>query len=191
MKKILLIAAIAISGCQSTGNMFTNMCQIKEEIDTFTNQVRVDFTKCWVAAGESVWDMPIHKFGFTWYEAHPERIRVNLTYDSTVDAGGYTNFESLLINIDGNIKERVEFGRTILGDSGYNSVSNTIYTDSSAGAFIDIETFEQMLRSDDVRLRVNTSDGYSDYVFHISELGMTKYAKYDLPNYLMTINKHR
>ena len=192
MKKALIILFIFTAlGCQSTGNKFAGLCQVEEQSDTFTNKMRVEFTNCWVAAGESVWDTPVYKFGFVWLEDQPDIIQVNLTYDSTVGGQSYTNFESIMINIDGNREVTKELSDTILDSSGYNNVSNTIYTSSRAAARIDMRVFENMMISNDVRIRINTSNGYSDYVFHLSENGMTKYAKYDLDKFVTAVNKYR
>lgn len=192
MKKLIFIcAALSIAGCQSTGNMLSGLCQIEESIDTFENKAQVDFTKCWVPTGTSVWDTPSYKFTFTWYEADPSRMRLGFVYDSSVDGAAYTRFESVSINVNGTKYDFDNFSDTLLSDSGYNNITNTIYTTSRAGVFIPMSLFEEMITAEDVRIRLSSSRGYEDYLFHISKLGLKEYTKLHMPKYLATIDKYR
>lgn len=191
MRLLILLPLLILAGCQSTSNLISGHCQVRESNDTFTNKAQVNFTSCNVAGSENVWDIPPHRFNFTWYEAYPERVRFGIAYSSSVSGRGYTNFESIRINIDGNRVLSKEFSDTIFDSSSYNEVTNDISTTSRASISIDIELLERMLNADDVRMRVNTSDGYSDYVFHIAENGMSRYAKADLPKFIAAIDKYR
>jgi|GEM_PF-6636486 len=193
MKRLLLIGvtAVALIGCQSTSNKIAGLCQIKSTIDTFTNSAKIDFTKCWVAASESVWDLPSYKFSFSWVESSPDFIRVGLLYESTVKSTGYTTFSSVLVNINGETTTFNDMSSTELSSSNYNTVTNTIYTASSAGFIIPFDYFEKMVMSDDVRIRVKTFDSYDDYIFSLESSGTMTYARADLPEYLSLINKYR
>jgi len=193
MKRILFIfiASIALFGCQSTSNKITGMCQIESKIDTFTNSTKIDFTDCWVAASESVWDLPSYKFSFSWVESSPDFIRVGLLYDSTVKSTGYTTFSSVLVNINGQTTTFNDMSSTQLSSSNYNTVTNTIYTASSAGFIIPFDYFEKMVSSDNVRIRVKTFDSYDDYIFSLESNGTMTYARADLPEYLSLIDKYR
>lgn len=180
-----------LSGCVSTSNKLAGLCQIEQTKDQFNNSAQVEFTNCWTATSESVWDIPSYKFGFTWLESAPEKIQMNLTYDSTVSGDAYTNFESVSINFAGAKYRYDNLSNTILSDSGYNNVTQTIYTSSRSALTVPMHVFESMVKSKDARIRIVTSDGYEDYLFHIDENGMTKYTKYYMRDYLAAIDIYR
>lgn len=190
-KSVIVIAALSLTACQSTGNKIAGICQIEESVSTFDKSNEVNFTECWVSAGESVWDIPSFKFGFSWSDKTPESIVLRLVYDSNVGSNAYTSFKGVSININGEISSFDNKSRTVLDSSGYNSVSNTIYTQSRSGIVIPMYLFEKMMTAEDVRVRVLSSDGYEDYIFSMEQNGMTKYAKFYLDDYLAAIEKHR
>lgn len=180
---------VCLTACQSTTNKIAGICQIKHSVSTFENTKTVEFTECWNAKSLSVWDTPTIMIGYKWNQSKPELIQMNLTYNSQVGGGAYTNFNGIDINIDGDIYEYETTSTTILSSSDYNSVSNTIYTSSRNAIVMPFSVFERMMGAENVRFRIYTSEGYEDQIFNIAENGMSKYAKYYLPKYLIDINQ--
>lgn len=192
MKKLILLGAVTIlTACQSTGNKIAGICQIEQSVSTFENSKLLEFTECWSAKSESVWDMPTIMTGYVWNESNPDSIKLNLVYNGQSGGDSYTGFYGIDINIDGNIYKYKTSGQTILSSSDYNTVSNTIYTKSRNAVTIPLSVFEDMVNKSDVRIRIYTSDGYEDQIFSLAQNGMSKYTRYYIPEYLDIINKNR
>lgn len=188
MKKyIILLSVLFALGCQSTANKIAGICQIETISDSFENSKKVNFTPCLVDAGKGI--SPSFKFSFDWDQTTPSRIGLGVTYDSNIRQDSYTNFESIAIKVDEDILFESNFGRTNLSSSGYNTVSNTIYTTSENRTVIPLELFDKMLKSDNVLIKVNSSDGYEDYFFHTKERGIKKYARFYIDEYYKTIKE--
>ncbi|MFC4699356.1 hypothetical protein ACFO4O_04185 [Glaciecola siphonariae] len=188
---ILAVLIIALSGCTSVGYKFAGLCQIQESVETFDDANTVTFTKCFSPTGFTMSDVPIFKYGFIWSSNRPEDIIMTLHFDSSVHSKAYTSFEYVAVNMDGRQYRYPARRFTNLTDSGYNNVSNTIYTSSTSSVTIPFEIFEKMNELEDVRLRISSSDYIDDMFYSYKEYGLTKYTRLYMDDYLAAINKYR
>ena len=173
-----VLAVLVLSGCAGTGGLLSGgLCDIKENKSSFDDLKELRLTKCWSAKSESAWDFPATKIGFTWRESRPTTMTVNLIYDGSASGVAYSSYEALTVRINGKSRRFETYSGTQYTDGGYNDVSNNIYTQSQNSVNIPYALFEQMMTEKDVRLRVQTSDGYDDMIFHIPQNGTMKYTK--------------
>ena len=161
----LLLVAISIflmSGCAAQMDAFSNLGVINEKVSTFDNKRIVEVSPTWVASDGAFYAAST-KVGALWSEASPSRVLLILKYESTVDSSNsYTTYESLSVNIDGTIRNFPVSGSTELESSGYNTVSNTIYTASTALVPIPLDYLRKMVEASDVQLRFNYLNRYED-----------------------------
>ena len=189
MKRLLSLAlAASLTGCVSTMNQFSGLCQVEESRSSFDDSLSIKFTKCFSPTGYSFSDIPLFKYGFSWSESAPNYVSIQLLLESSVSGVGYTNFEAVHINLDGNVIKYPVYSSTAMYSGSYNSTTRNLPTFSSAHVSIPYELFESMLEANDVRLMI-VSDDFSESVFFSErQIGLTKYARYYLDDYLIAIN---
>ncbi len=74
------------------------------------------------------------------------------------------------INIDGKISSYKAQQLTNLSNSGYNTVSKTIYTSSKNTVVIPYEVLEKMVSAKNCRLRIHTTEGNQDIDFSAASI---------------------
>lgn len=106
------------------------------------------------------------RLGAFWNSEAPGFVALILENDSVSGYGiSYINYESIDINIDGKKLSFDTDGGTKFDNSGYNTVSRTIYTNSKNSATVPVETLKAMINAKDCRLRINTGNGYETAYF--------------------------
>jgi hypothetical protein len=92
-----------------------------------------------------------------------------------------------MFNLDGDIVD-VRAGENMYTNSGYNAFSQSIYTQTKSSVRLSYSMLERMLKAEDVKIRVITSQGYEDIVFNVGDSGRFKYSKYYLKQFKRKID---
>ncbi len=95
-----------------------------------------------------------------------------LYYNSNVFNGSSVSlgYRATDINIDGMITSYKAQQLTNLSNSGYNTVSKTIYTSSKNTVVIPYEVLEKMVSAKNCRLRIHTTEGNQDIDFSAASI---------------------
>jgi hypothetical protein len=167
MKTIsLILTIIALSGCAAQMDAFAGLGVIKEEVSSFDNKRIISVSPTWVAS-----DGPLYaastKVGAIWKESSPDEVLIILKHDGSTGYSSdvYKSYESLSVNIDGNIKTFETAGTTEHTSSNYNTVSRSISTESTAIVPIPLEYLKAMVEGEKVMLRFNGTHRYEDGIF--------------------------
>jgi hypothetical protein len=175
--KILLILSFvsvlaSCAGMADFSSKIAGIGQISEEKSTFDDSTTIRMSPAFLYR-EGAWlGVPI-KLGAAWNNKSPETVALIMSYSSDVASSGgrsYTNFLGLDVNLNGDIQSYDVVGLTQHDSSGYNTVSQTIYTESKGTVVVPMSVLEQMLSTPDVRLRIRTQDGYQDAQFSIERI---------------------
>lgn len=182
------LMVIVLSGCVSTMDKIAGIGQVEESVSTFDGAKVITLSKSNTYNG-STWSFPNTRLGAKWVSSNPDSVVMFLIHESTVSSGNaYVNYEGVKINIGGNIKEFKSVGLTDLDSSGYNTVSNTIYTKSTGAVIVPLDYLKKMVESDDVKLRVLMMSTYEDIIFSIDNAGATKYARANFKEFLKQVS---
>jgi len=166
MKALLSILFICtLAGCAAQMDAFAGLGVIKEEVSTFDNKRVVSVSPTWVAS-----DGPLYaastKVGAIWNESNPNEVLIILKHDgSTAHSDVYKSYESLGVNIDGDIRTFKVSGTTEHNSSNYNTVSRSIYTESTATVSMPLEYLRKMVTGNTVTVRFNSTHRYEDGIF--------------------------
>lgn len=166
MKAFFIASAIfLISGCASQMDAFAGIGVIDEENSSFDNSRIVTLTPTWVAGGGDDY-VTSTKVGARWSESNPEQVLLILEYSSSTNSSDvYKSYESISVNINSEKRNFPASGSTELQSSTYNTVTNTIYTESTAVVPMPLEYLRKMVEAEDVRIRFNSSHRYEDGIF--------------------------
>lgn len=191
MKKTIICAAImALGGCASMADSFDKMSgvgAIKTEVSTFDGATITEMTPAFLFENSSTMSALATKIGARWNSKRPGEIDLVLEYSGQMS---YLNFAGVDINIDGEISKHTTGGMTAHTDSGYNSASRTIYTESRNSVSVPRELVDRMVSAADCRLRIYTSDGYEDAIFSLDRSGGGQSAaRVHMKKFLETIPK--
>jgi hypothetical protein len=165
--KFLFAAAalVAISGCTAMDKM-AGLGVVNQHTSTFDNATVIEVSPNSLYDPGSAWGTPL-QLGARWSSAAPDSVALVLAYNSNVSSGApaYLGLSDLDINIDGAISSYSAGQSTDLSNSGYNTVSHTIYTSSKNAVVIPYSVLQRMVAAKDCRLRIHTSKGYQDIKF--------------------------
>lgn len=161
----LLSMLTACAGMVDSMDKMIGVGQISVEKETLDDSTTVKVTPAFLTDDVSDHGMNSYKLGGRWNSQAPNTIFLEPNFESQVGGNTYTGFDGITVRINGNAQRFDRVGRTNLSSSDYNTVSNTIYTESSGVVPVPLSTVENMLNSDDVRLRIHSSDGYEDSIF--------------------------
>jgi len=177
--KLFLIAVItalflSLSGCAGMADATAKMAGlgvVTEEVSTFDGAKIVEVSPNWLYDPDGSWGNSV-KLGARWSSATPDYVVLVLSYSSNVSGYGksYISLSGIDINIDGDISSFSSNKPTDLDSSGYNSVSKTIYTESSNAVVVPYSVLQDMVTAHDCRLRIHTSEGYEDSRFSIERI---------------------
>lgn len=81
----------------------------------------------------------------------------------------YLGLRGIDINIDGEITSYSARNLTDLNSSAYNSVTQSITTESKNRVVIPFAVLEEMVYANDCRIRIYTSKGYEDARFSLEQ----------------------
>lgn len=197
MRKITLVLITALlascAGMVDLTNKLAGIGTVSEDASSFDNTVTVRMAPAFLYEKGSLMGNRI-KLGAVWNSGIPDQVGLIMSYSSDVafSSKAYTNFDGLEININGDISSYEAAGLTSHDSSGYNSVTHTIYTESSNIAMVSMTTLNAMMEAEDVRIRIKTGDGYQDAHFSIERIpGGQTTAKYHMHEFLSKIAEIR
>lgn len=169
---VWLVPVLLLSGCAGMADMTSKLGglgQISEEVQSFDGATVVEMSPAFVYSDRATFGVTETKLGARWSSKAPAHVALVLAYRGDVASGrSYVNFSGVDINIDGTISSYKSAGATVHENSGFNSVSSTIYTDSSNVVIVPMAVLEGMLSAKDCRLRFHTSKGAEDGVLTVA-----------------------
>ena len=176
MNKFALPAIAVISalcGCATMADTMSKaagMGVVRQTHSTFDDATVITASPT-VMWAKGSWGNQI-KMGARWSSANPDDVALLLAYDSSITSASsaYLGLHGIDINVDGKITSFSAATPTQLDSSSYNTVSNTIYTDSTNAVVIPYALLERMVASNDCRLRIHTSKGYEDAQFSLERI---------------------
>jgi hypothetical protein len=142
--------------------------QVSVEQETLDDSTTVRLSPAFLTDDVSDYGLNSYKLGARWNSQSPDTVYLEPNYDSQAGGNAYTRFEGITVRLDGHSERFDSVGRTNLSSSDYNSVSNTIYTESTGLVPVPLNVVEQMVSVEDVRLRIHSSDGYEDSIFSLA-----------------------
>lgn len=173
-KKFLAVCATTLalmSGCASmadSADKISGTGQITESVDSFDNSRHLAMGPGFLFEDPSETMPSGVKLGAEWTDKNPNSVALVLSYPSSTSGGAvYVNFSGMDININGEIIKLTTDGRTHHSDSGYNTISRSIYTSSENYLSVPRELIEQMLSAKSCKLKIYTNDGYVNADFTI------------------------
>lgn len=178
MKKRLLACAFAssllVQGCAGMAdamNKASGVGQVSQEVSTFDNATIINLSPAFLYGGGGMMGNGF-KLGARWNSNTPDSAVLVLAQSSSVSAGSaaYTNFKGVSISIDGDQKRFNIAGPTNHTSSSYNTVTRTIYTQSTASVIVPLALVEKMVTVKDCRIRIHSGDGYEDALFHMERI---------------------
>jgi len=189
MNKLLftLLLTVFVSGCSSTIDKMAGLGQLETNISDFSGDTMVELSKTRNAH-------PTKKqastfFGLKWDSSLPNNVFLYLINQSDVDSNNtYVNYESIEIKIGDDVST-FNARNTIHDSSGYNSVTNTIYTDSKASISIPLSLVEKMVSAEDCRIKINTYKWYEVVLFHVDENSMVSFSRPKFKEFLTKVNE--
>lgn len=193
----VILSLFVISGCASMADMGSRIAGlgvISTEESTFDGETTISVSPNWLYETESTWSANSVKMGARWSTKFPEHVVIDLAYES--DSSGYKsvylNLQGVEVNIDGVKSSYEATGSTTLDHSSYNTVSKTIYTSSENSIVMELSELKKMVHATDCRVRIHTSKGYEDSLFHIERAsGGGSAAKYSIIEFLAEIEAFR
>lgn len=170
---LVAFAALTLSGCASitdTMSKAAGMGVVSEKTSAFDNATTVSVSPA-VLWAKGSWGNRV-KLGANWTSAAPDSVALVMAEDSNVTGGApaYVGISSIELNIDGAKSMYSPGGSTHLDSSGYNNVSNTIYTSSTNAVVIPYPVLQSMVAAKDCRLRIRTSEGFEDAQFNLERI---------------------
>lgn len=154
---------IALVGCADMASKMAGLGVVTEEKSTFDGATIVNVSPQWLYDPDGSFGNSV-KLGARWSSKSPSHVAL------TLQSSGYMSLKSIDININGDIKSYNSGSSTMLDNSGFNTVSKTIYTESKNSIVIPYSVLNDMVSAQDCRLRIHTSKGYEDALFSIERM---------------------
>lgn len=167
MKALLSILFIfTLAGCAAQMDAFAGLGVINEEVSTFDNKRVVSVSPTWVA-NDGTLGVASTKIGAIWNESNPNDVLIVLKHDGSTaySTDVYKSYDSLGVNIDGDIRTFKVSGSTEHTSSNYNTVSRSIYTESTATVNMPLDYLRKMVTGNTVTVRFNSTHRYEDGIF--------------------------
>ncbi len=165
---LLLSLMVGCASMADSMNAFTGVGQVSKEISDFDGETIIRMEPAFLYDGKTTLSLMSTMMGGYWSSRNPDRVKVILKNSSSTRYGdAYLSYESIDLNIDGEQLTIPVDGATKFDHSGYNTVSNTIHTESKNSVTMDLDTLQRMVAAKDCRVRINTGDGYEVAYFHI------------------------
>jgi len=163
-----------LSGCAGMADATSRMAGlgvVSEEQSTFDNARIIKVSPTFLYDPDGSWGNSV-KLGARWSSNAPDYVVLVLSHSSDTSGGGdvYVNLSGIDINVDGDIQSFESGSLTDHDSSDYNTVTNTIYTESNNSVVIPMSVLRSMVSSSDCRVRIHTSAGYEDAVFSIERM---------------------
>lgn len=163
---ISILLVCSVSGCAAQMDAFAGLGVINEEVSTFDNKRVVSVSPTWVANDGSL-GVASTKIGAIWNESNPNDVLIVLKHDGSTaySTDVYKSYDSLGVNIDGEIRTFKVSGSTEHTSSNYNTVSRSIYTESTATVNMPLDYLRKMVTGNTVTVRFNSTHRYEDGIF--------------------------
>lgn len=196
MKLSVILTVLLLSGCSGMadlGSRLGGLGVISTSQSTFDNSSIIEVSPNWLYDPEGSWGNRI-KLGGKWISKYPDVVALLLSYGSDVNSPDetYIGIQGIEINLNGEILRFNAPGFTKFTDSGYNTVSKNIYTESKNYIPIPYDVAQRMVNSPDTRLRIHTSGGYEDSRFSIERMsGGSATAITSFRKFLAEVNTRR
>lgn len=172
MLGLILISVLSLYGCTGMadfGAVFADMGVVRSRVDTFDGATVITVSPN-NTDSPGAWTYSIG-VGGRWTSNAPHLVAVVLEYSSSsAGSNSYTNISGMDVMIDGEKFEYRANGPTDHSNSGYNTVTKMIYTESENRVVVPLDIIKQMISANDCRLRIYTSDGYQDSIFSVDRL---------------------
>jgi|GEM_PF-1225938 len=177
MKKLIFrgalvgVLSIGLAGCAGMADLTSQMGGlgvVSEKVSTFDGATIVEVSPQFVHDPKHTgFGFNAYKVGARWNSKVPDYVGLVMSFNSSTGGGGsvYTNLTGIDINLNGEQHSFTASGMTNHDDSGWNSVSKTIYTESQNTVVIPMALLKAMASSDDCRIRIHSTDGYEDALF--------------------------
>ncbi|WP_444941223.1 hypothetical protein [Microbulbifer sp. ZKSA004] len=165
---LVFLAVMALSGCTGMADAMSKMGGqgvVTEKVSTFDGAKVVEVTPQFLYNPKRLMGNS-YKLGARWNSLSPGYLALIMEYSSSSSMdSAHVNLTGLEVNISGSIYSFKTAELTDHSNSGWNSVSRTIYTTSTNSVAVPIGLLEEMLAAEDVRIRIHSGDGYEDSVF--------------------------
>lgn len=185
----IAIGSTACTAYLDSASTLAGMGRISEKESTFTGGTVISASPAPLYQKGSWTGVPYH-LGAEWNSSVPDSVAIILSFESsTRESDLYTSFRSLDVNINGRLSSYRAGSPTRLSSSGYNNVSNRIYTSSKNTVVVPMRVFREMLSASDCRIRINSSDGAAEANFSEERIpGGQATAKFFLKQFLAKID---
>ena len=165
----------------------------------FDGAYEIAVTPARLAGGDGTGQAAIF-MGARWKDSDPDTVQLELKYSGAVggiaeafssNTEAYLNINLLEIRAENQPLGEYKAGLTDHDSSKYNTVTGSIYTDSTAFVAVPFAVFKQMLSASDCRIRIHTNEGYVDVLFSLEsgDYGSILAKRY-LKGLLTRINAH-
>lgn len=178
-KLILGIILVSLAGCAAVDSMnqMAGLGKITVSDSKFDNSKQITMGAAHLTDG-SMTSVPVKLGGF-YTTSVPELVYLVGHYSSSTSYGSplFINIEELDVNLNGKKRSFKSAGSTQHDNSGYNTVSRSIHTDSKNHFPIPLSYLKEMLVAEDCRIRITTSKGSVEALFHIDKAFGNVWAK--------------
>ncbi|GLS27719.1 hypothetical protein [Marinibactrum halimedae] len=184
---------ISCAGMADSMSKLSGLGVVSKEKSTFDGATLIKVSPTFLYDPESTWGNQV-KLGARWSSKAPEYVALVLSYSSDVASAksAYLSLTGIDINTDGNIESFKSGKSTNLDSGGYNTVSKTIYTESTNSVVVPYSLLQQMVSAEDCRVRIHTSKGYEEAIFSKERIpGGQGTAILSIREFIAEINKHQ
>lgn len=160
-RKILaILIIITITGCGSTLEKIAGSGIVSNNIDQFTNERVITMS---VTPNYNTDNEIAHTFfDAKWVSSRPDSVLIGLVNkSSTSDPDTYVSYQSVAINIDGDITE-FKAAQTTHDSGTYNTVSKSIFTSSRSHIRMPLAYLTEVVYSPSTKIRITTRKYYED-----------------------------
>lgn len=161
MKLIPILASVAlISGCQSIADSASGLGTIDTQISSFDDSKIITLSPDALYHEDAPWTGVSTKLGAVWISVEPEFITLTLKDESNISSSNsYKLFKSISVKTENGITP-LNINGTTFSDDGYNSVTQTIHTQSTSTVRLELADLESYLNSETCVFKITRSDGY-------------------------------
>lgn len=183
-----LVAFAGCAGMADAASAVAGLGRISEKTSTYDGKRIVTVSPAPLYDPQSWLGVPFF-LGAQWNEAHPDFVGMILQYRSSSSSSViYVSFHGLEVNVNGKEYKFDSGGNTNHSHGTYNTVTRTIYTESSSVIPIPLELLKEMLESERCTIRISSSEGYADALFSQERIpGGQGTAKYYIKSMLERI----
>lgn len=143
----------------------------------------------------SMWNTSLDAFflGARWNSEYKDTVVLTIEHRGSTSSGAiYLNIKEIDIAINGNITSHTADKATIRTDDGYNTVTQTIYTQSRNSVVVSLNMLNEMVFAEDCKIRIHTSKGYKDSLFSVDRIpGGSGAARMSIKKFLVAIKEFK